>query len=231
MSLASGALPSPLVSPTPLEEECACQAHAELQIAKLQQALAAAQAQLEFQNHRLLALLDPLPGSAGRAGTSDQAARYDALGPALGQPATAGDSLAATADAGCKALLPRLLEQNPNPVLLLTATGEIRYANAAAQLLGPALLRAAQPSGYLLPLVRKALRTGKNQQQELALAEHWYLLQAVPGPGETCATIYLTDCTSMHCAEQRLAEQREFYEDILNALPIDVGSCIERVDS
>jgi len=121
-------------------------------------------------------------------------------------------------------LLTRLLEQNPNPVLLLTATGETRYANAAAEALGPALRHESQPNGYLLPLVRKALRMGATQQQEIALADRWYLLQAVPGPGETCATLYLTDCTSVHNAEQRLAEQREFYETILHELPIDVAA-------
>ncbi|MGI4741821.1 MAG: ATP-binding protein [Janthinobacterium lividum] len=218
---AASSLPSP---PTQPEEECTWRAHAELQIAELQQALAAAQTQIEFQNSRFLALLDTLPGRAARRIPGEPAPHYDLFGSPPGLPPTAGSNPAATLAASYTPLLPRLLEQNPNPVLLLTTTGEMRYANAAAQALGTALVHATQPSGYLLPLVRKALRTSKMQQQELALGQNWYLLQAVPGPGETCATIYLTDCTSMHCTEQRLAEQREFYEDILNALPIDVAA-------
>ena len=204
------------------EDERAWRARAERQIAELQRSLAAAQSQAAFQNKRYLALLETLPGGAGLPGTSDQVLCYDLF------RAEAETCESATTCPGAapprEPLLVRLLEQNPNPVLLLTATGSIRYANAAAQALGTALTHETQPQGYLLPLVRKALRTGKTQQQEIALANRWYVLQSVPGPGETCATLYLTDCTSVHCAEQRLAEQREFYETILDELPIDVAA-------
>jgi signal transduction histidine kinase/ActR/RegA family two-component response regulator len=204
------------------EDERAWRARAELQLAELQRALAAAQAQATFQNRRYLALLETLPGGAGLPGPTDQVLCYDLYGAEKGTcSATAACPSAAPMP---EPLLARLLEHNPNPVLLLTATGSIRYANAAAQALGTALTQEAQPHGYLLPLVRKALRTGQTQQQEIALANRWYLLQSVPGPGETCATLYLTDCTSVHCAEQRLAEQREFYETILDELPIDVAA-------
>jgi signal transduction histidine kinase/ActR/RegA family two-component response regulator/HPt (histidine-containing phosphotransfer) domain-containing protein len=208
--------------PTPPENERAWRAQAERQIAELQRSLAAAQAQAAFQNKRYLALLETLPGGAGLPGTSDQVLRYD-LFRAEAEPCEAATTCPSAAPSR-EPLLTRLVEQNPNPVLLLTATGSIRYANAAAQALGTALTHEAQPHGYLLPLVRKALRTGQTQQQEIALADRWYLLQSVPGPGETCATLYLTDCTSVHCAEQRLAEQREFYETILDELPIDVAA-------
>jgi signal transduction histidine kinase/BarA-like signal transduction histidine kinase len=224
MSLIINATTPASLPPTPPDEEHAWRAHAELQIVELQQALATAQAQIEFQNNRFSGLLDTMPGGTTQPNFSQHTSRHDLFGAIPGQPALAEHTPVNTAATDYQPLQPRLLGQNPNPVLLLTATGEMRYANAAAQALGPALLHAAQPSGYLLPLVRKTLRTSEMQQQELALGQSWYLLQAVPGPGETCATIYLTDCTSVHCSEQRLAEQREFYEDILNALPIDVAA-------
>ncbi len=207
--------------PAQPEDECAWRTRAERQITELQRALAAAQAQAEFQNKRYLALLETLPGGAGPPGTSHQVLRYDLF---RAEAEACEASACPSAPPPREPLLARLLEQNPNPVLLLTATGSIRYANAAAQALGTALTHEAQPQGYLLPLVRKALRTGQIQQQEIALAGGWYLLQSVPGPGETCATLYLTDCTSVHSAEQRLAEQREFYETILDELPIDVAA-------
>jgi signal transduction histidine kinase/HPt (histidine-containing phosphotransfer) domain-containing protein/ActR/RegA family two-component response regulator len=203
------------------EDERAWRARAERQLAEMQRALAAAQAQATFQNRRYLALLETLPGGAGLPGASDQVLRYDLFGAEEGAYEAAAYSSAAPPR---EQLLARLLELNPNPVLLLTATGSIRYANAAAQALGTALTHETQSRGYLLPLVRKALHTGQTQQQEIALADRWYLLQSVPGPGKACATLYLTDCTSVHCAEQRLAEQREFYETILDELPIDVAA-------
>jgi signal transduction histidine kinase/ActR/RegA family two-component response regulator len=197
---------------------------AEGQLAELRRELAAAQAQAALQNQRYLALLETLPGGAARPGTSDQVLRYDLFRADSEATAPVCEASACRAVPPSEPLLARLLEQNPNPVLLLTATGSIRYANAAAQALGTALAHETQPHGYLLPLVRKALRTGQTQQQEVMLADRWYLLQSVPGPGETCATLYLTDCTSVHSAEQRLAEQREFYETILDELPIDVAA-------
>ncbi len=222
MSLASGISNLATALPIQLESERLWRARAELQIADLQRSLAAAQSQAAFQNKRYMALLETLPGGSGLPGTSDQVLRYDLFGHDADTANT--NPTCPTATPPQAPLLARLLEQNPNPVLLLSATGCIRYANAAAQALGPALEHEAQAHGYLLPLVRKALRTGETQQQEIALADRWYLLQSVPGPGETCATLYLTDCTSVHCAEQRLAEQREFYETILDELPIDVAA-------
>ncbi|MBJ6145821.1 PAS domain-containing hybrid sensor histidine kinase/response regulator [Hymenobacter sp. BT559] len=224
MSIDSGTIIT--ISPLPNlpDEEHARQASAELQVTELQQALAQAQAQIAFQNNRYRALLEQLPPGSRAPHASGQVLCYPMYSPeAAGPPSTPPGPPLATNPAHMP-LLARLLEQNPNPVLLLTATGETRYANAAAQALGPALRHESQPNGYLLPLVRKALRTGTAQQQEIALADRWYLLQATPGPGETCATLYLTDCTSVYSAEQRLAEQREFYETILHELPIDVAA-------
>lgn len=224
MPITSGSAIPAAPLPTPPDEERARQAYAELQLAELQQALAAAQAQVAFQNNRYRALLEKLPPGADQPSPGGQALRYPGYNTDIESSYTTSTFSASTGAAFPMPLLKRLLEQNPNPVLLLTATGETRYANAAAQALGPALRHESQPYGYLLPLVRKALRTGTTQQQEIALADRWYLLQAVPGPGETCATLYLTDCTSVYNAEQRLAEQREFYETILHELPIDVAA-------
>ena len=223
MSIDSGTVIPTSLSTSP-DEEYARQAYAELQLAELRQALAQAQAQVAFQNNRYRALLEQLPPGSGPPHASGQVLCYPMYSPEAAGSPTALPGPALASPAAHMPLLARLLEQNPNPVLLLTATGETRYANAAAQALGPALRHESQPNGYLLPLVRKALRTGTAQQQEIALADRWYLLQAVPGPGETCATLYLTDCTSVYCAEQRLAEQREFYETILHELPIDVAA-------
>ncbi|TDN36169.1 response regulator [Hymenobacter sp. UV11] len=178
-------------------------AHAEAQLTELRQALAQAQAQVEFQSNRFLALLDRLPGGS-----------KNGAGPARVRELAAGSQ---------ELLLTQLLAQNPNPVLRLATTGELRYANRAAQDLGPVLPLAMQPNGYLLPLVRTALRRGTTLQQEIFLADNWYSLHVVPVPGDTCATLYFTDSNALHGAEQQLAEQREFYETILNELAVEVA--------
>jgi len=202
------------VSATALpDDERDWRTHAETQLTELRQALAHAQAQVEFQSNRFLALLDRLPGGPKKNGAGEAPAR---------DQAAAGRTLLAAAGSQ-ELLLTQLLAQNPNPVLRLTATGELRYANRAAQALGPVLPLAVQPNGYLLPLVRTALRRGTTLQQEIFLADNWYSLHVVPVPGDTCATLYLTDSNALHGAEQQLAEQREFYETILNELAVEVA--------
>lgn len=223
MSLATDSLGSLSDLSTLSPAEAAWRAQAEAQLAELRQALATAQAQAEFQNNRFVALLESLPGGAGLPGPGGQVLCYNLFGPAAGQAAAAGSPRATRTSDLQGPFIAQVLDQNPNPIVRLTATGVVRYANAAAQALGSALTQAVRPGGYLLSLARRAVGTGCVQQQEIALADHWYALHAVPGPGETCATLYLTDSTGLHCAENRLAEQREFYETVLNELTVDVA--------
>ena len=118
-----------------------------------------------------------------------------------------------------------LPKQNPNPTLRLTATGEVMYANPAAQPLLQAL--AANPAGHaqgpLHALVQAALRTPAQQQQTLDVAGQYYLCTAVAVPGEDYVNLYLINITARRQAEQQLAEQRTFYESILEQIPTAVA--------
>jgi signal transduction histidine kinase/CheY-like chemotaxis protein len=225
MSTASGTPPSASALPVHSGED-ASKADAEVQIAELQQALAIAQAQVEFQNNRFLALLETLPGGSALPGPGDQVLRYDLFGTvAPEQPVnTRTNKPRGRAVANLQEeFMAQVLAQNPNPVIRLSATGEVRYANTAALTLGPDLTAAASASGYLLPIVRRTLGSSIVQQQEVLLADRWYRLQAVAGPGEGCATLYFTDSSGQHRAEQRLAEQHDFFETVLNELNVDVA--------
>ncbi len=184
----------------PPEDDKKWRVQAEAQLAELRQALALAQAGLAVQSKRLLALLDTAPASA-----------------------SAAPPIRATAPSQPDTQQLQLTDQNPHPVLRLTATGQVRYANPAALALGSVLTQAGRANGHLLPLVRAALRLGTTQQQDVTLADSWYAVQAVPGPGDTCATLYLTSSDALYATEQRLAEQHEFYEAILNSLAVDVA--------
>jgi signal transduction histidine kinase/CheY-like chemotaxis protein len=225
MSTASGTPPPGTALPA-ISEEAAWRANAEVQLAELQQALAVAQAQVEFQSNRLQALLGTQPGNAAPPGSSDQVLRYDLFGAAPTETLAASSASRSKSRAAAtqqEPFLVQVLAQNPNPVVRLSATGQVRYANAAAQALGTTLTEAAKSGGYLLSVVRRALGTGTTQQQEISLGDRWYLLQAVPGPGEACATLYLTDSSALHSTEQLLAEQRDFYETVFNELTVDVA--------
>ncbi|GAB3844340.1 hypothetical protein GCM10028822_01520 [Hymenobacter terrigena] len=112
-------------------------------------------------------------------------------------------------------------QQNPNPILRLTATGEVIYANPAAQPLLQALAASAQ--GRLHALVQAALRAPEHQQQELLVDGQHYLCTAVAVPGQESVTLYLTNITARQLAERQLAEQRTFYESILEQVPTAVA--------
>lgn len=119
-----------------------------------------------------------------------------------------------------------LAQQSPNPILRLTPSGELLYANPAAYQLaqaykqdGPNELRT-----QLVALVTIALRTTAHHQRELSVASQHYLLIVAPVPGENYASLYLTNITARREAEQKLAQQREFYETILNQLPIGIAA-------
>jgi PAS domain S-box-containing protein len=115
--------------------------------------------------------------------------------------------------------------QNPNPVIRLMASGEVHYANPAAAPLVELMSEDAsgQVRNYLLELMNNALQNGISYPQELTLAGKHYLLTVVPVPGEAYTTLYLTDVTQLRKTEQQLAEQREFYESILEQLPSAVA--------
>jgi PAS domain S-box-containing protein len=111
-------------------------------------------------------------------------------------------------------------EQNPNAILRLTPTGEVVYANPAAAHLQQALADESQGLlPHLVALVQAALRTPEQHQQELALAGQHYLCTAVAVPGESYATLYLTNITARYQAEQELVRQQTFYESVLEQVP------------
>ena len=114
-----------------------------------------------------------------------------------------------------------LLQQTPNPVLRLDASGQVVYANLAAVPLVRALAEASDDLRQrLAALVEAVLPTAGRFEQELTVAGQHYRCTAVAMPGEAIVTLFLTDVTAWRWAEQQLIEQRTFYETILEQVPI-----------
>ncbi|MBC6612955.1 PAS domain-containing protein [Hymenobacter sp. BT507] len=122
--------------------------------------------------------------------------------------------------------LGQLPRRNPNPVWRLSATAETLFLNQAAE-----NLRQREEEAGVLPqleelvqqAIGQALASDKVVQQEIALKLNHYLLFVVPSCNEQYADVYLTDITQGKDAERRLQQQREFYETVLNLLPVDVA--------
>jgi PAS domain S-box-containing protein len=105
--------------------------------------------------------------------------------------------------------------ESPTAIIRLTGAGEVLYANPAA---GPLLL--PLQAHQVLPALAAAVRGRPQHQQELVLNGQFYLATAVPSASGF--TLYLVDITGRRLAEMRLASQREFYETVLNVLPIEL---------
>ena len=115
----------------------------------------------------------------------------------------------------------QISELNPNPVLRLAADGTLRYANAAATPIVAELL-AAGPSrlrSQLLQAVGLALRQRQLEQQPIVANERLYLLSTVALAEDGTVLLFLTNITAQRQAEQTVADQREFYENIMAHLP------------
>ncbi|WP_051719023.1 ATP-binding protein [Hymenobacter sp. IS2118] len=127
----------------------------------------------------------------------------------------------AEADSASLRVLGRITELDPNPVMRLSATGELMYANAAAGMLADEL-RATGPSRVrpqLMQAAAQTLRTGETLECELQANGQHFLLFAVPVQEEGFAMLYLTNVTARHQAEQEMLDQRVFYETILAHVP------------
>lgn len=122
-------------------------------------------------------------------------------------------------------VLAHVPQHNPNPILQVAPTGEIVYANLAAAPLLRSLATDAPGALYqrVLALVHAALSTPAPHPQELAVAEQHYLFTAVAVPGHDHATLYLTDVTAQQHITQQLAQQRTFYESVLEQVPMAVA--------
>ncbi|MFD1469807.1 PAS domain-containing protein [Hymenobacter caeli] len=116
-------------------------------------------------------------------------------------------------------------QHNPNPVLRVAATGEVVYTNPAAAALLQALATDALGDLYerMLALVHAALGAPVPHRQELTVAGQHYLFTAMAVPGRDHVTLYLTDMTAQRQVAQQLAQQRTFYESILEQVPVAVA--------
>jgi signal transduction histidine kinase/DNA-binding NarL/FixJ family response regulator/HPt (histidine-containing phosphotransfer) domain-containing protein len=110
---------------------------------------------------------------------------------------------------------------NPNPVLRISADGQLLFANAAATVLRQEM-EATGPSRVRPQLIQAAtqvLHTGEVMHGELLANGQHFLLFAVPVVESSSALLYLTNVTAQRAAEQETREQRTFYEAIMAHLP------------
>jgi PAS domain S-box-containing protein len=140
-------------------------------------------------------------------------------------PATLPTMTIAAAELAKLRLLARMPEHNPDPVLQVSVTGEVLYANPAAKPLLQALSAEGSISGYapLQVLVHAARQSPGKHQQELTMAGQHYLCAAVAMEDPSGAMLFLANITARHQAEQQLSQQQTFYESVLEQIPMAIS--------
>ena len=108
------------------------------------------------------------------------------------------------------AWLARFPEENPDPVVRVSADGGVLYRNpATAELLEWACEVGQVLPNKLLPLVCRSMAEKKEVQQDVQLGERIYFVWVTPFPEEGYANVYGRDITERKQAEEALRESEK----------------------
>ncbi|UOQ53118.1 ATP-binding protein [Hymenobacter cellulosivorans] len=118
----------------------------------------------------------------------------------------------------------RIPEQNPNPVLRFRKNGELLFANAALRGLRDSLDADSLALVWqsLLDAATQALATNAPQTLEIAFGPRLFRVKVMPFAAEEYTNLYLQEITEQREVELQMANQRQFYETILDELPVEV---------
>jgi PAS domain S-box-containing protein len=118
--------------------------------------------------------------------------------------------------------------ENPNPVLRVSAGGALLFANQAASLVLPACGgdQGLGPPDDLRELAVRALATGTDSTVELVMQDRVFLWTIHPLPKDGYTNLYGLDITQRKQAEQDLRDSQESYRTLADHSP----DYISRVD-
>ena len=101
--------------------------------------------------------------------------------------------------------LARFPDENPNPVVRVSADGSVLYSNPASVETHGWGCEVGKPlQGLLLPLFGQSMQEGKEATQDIDLGERLYSVSITPFPKEGYANVYGRDITERKRAEDAL---------------------------
>jgi signal transduction histidine kinase/HAMP domain-containing protein len=127
--------------------------------------------------------------------------------------------------------LARFPEENPSPVLRVSAEGPVLYCNPVSAELSEWACKVGHPlSDTLLPFVRQALMEGEEVQQDVQLGERFYSVSVTPFPRERYANVYGRDITERKRAEEALKQRTLELQQLTEALEQRVQERTEELE-
>jgi len=104
--------------------------------------------------------------------------------------------------------LARFPEENPNPVLRVSADGTILYCNPTSVEIHGWAHEVGKPlQGPLLLLIEKAMKDAEEATQDMELGGRFYSVSVTPFPAEGYANVYGRDITERKRAEEELRQR------------------------
>ncbi|TGE06572.1 PAS domain-containing hybrid sensor histidine kinase/response regulator [Hymenobacter fodinae] len=115
--------------------------------------------------------------------------------------------------------------ENINPIFRVGPAGELSFANPAAHQLYEPLPEEERQQMFaqIHRMAAEALAAGTVTEVDVAVARQQHTAFVVPFPAEGYVNIYLVNITARVQVEQQLAEQRAFYETILDRMPSQIA--------
>jgi PAS domain S-box-containing protein len=117
--------------------------------------------------------------------------------------------------------LARFPAENPNPVMRISASGMVLYANEAADcfLSHPGERRDAEAPPYLRDMIDKTLSTGSSAPFDTQVQDKIYSVTVSPVPGKDYVNIYAQDITDRKKMEEELLRAKQEWERTFDSVP------------
>ncbi|MFN7312077.1 MAG: response regulator [Bacteroidota bacterium] len=114
----------------------------------------------------------------------------------------------------------RFPDENPNPIMRYSYSGDLLYANPKAHAVFDSMSESTKES--IKTAIITSIIQQKSHKLEIKVNEQFYSISFILFDDKKYVNLYFADITERKVFQSKLAEQKSFYETILNRIPTDI---------